>query len=227
MRGGEKMKKLRYWLVAMILVCPSCAGWQRQDNNSEVIDIVPGTAVAEVCNPPDQQQHLAVILRPQVNDMWCWAASGQMGMEFLGHNVSQCMQANNRLGRGDCCSNPTPKECNKGGWPEFLKYNFTSQHTSNTALSWDQLRRELADINPCGRRPVAFSWHWLGARGGGHMMVAIGYKTVDNVDFVEINDPWLPNVGDHRFITYDFYVQDPDDHSHWDDYYDIRYKGGN
>ncbi len=53
-------------------------------------------------------------------------------------------------------------------------------------------------------------------------MLAIGYRTVDNVNYVEINDPWAPNIGDHRFITYDFYVQSTGDHTHWDDYYDIR-----
>ncbi len=177
------MNKVRIWLIAAVLVCPyfayaqelyqldidgqytgspcsgnPCSGSQGQQNDPQVIPVTRN-AVMEVCVPPDQQQHLAVTLRPQETYMWCWAASAQMGMEFLGHNVNQCVQANNRFGRRDCCNNPTPNACIQGGWPEFLKYNFVSQHTANTALSWDQLRSELADISPCGRRPVAFSWH--------------------------------------------------------------------
>jgi hypothetical protein len=90
------------------------------------------------------------------------------------------------------------------------------------ALTWNQLKAELADSAGCSRRPVAFSWHWPG--GGGHMMVAIGYQTVGGVNYVEINDPWAPNVGDHRFITYDFYVASSGDHTHWDDFYQITRK---
>lgn len=188
------------------------------DNQQWII----GTSTA--CIPPTKQ-NLAVTLRPQETSMWCWAASGQMTMEYLGHKVSQCVQANNRFSRNDCCNTPTPNDCVKGGWPEFAKYKFASQHTSNAALSWDQICRELADANSCGRRAFAFTWAWPG--GSGHMMAAIGYQTIDNVNYVEINDPWSPNVGDHRFITYDFYVQSPGHHTHWDDYYEIRYTGGN
>ena len=56
-------------------------------------------------------------------------------------------------------------------------------------------------------------------------MVAIGYSTVDGVNMVEINDPWAPNVGDHRIITYNAYVSGST-YTHWDDYYKITYKGG-
>ena len=118
-----------------------------------------------------------------------------------------------------------PNACVQGGWPEYAKYHFTAKHTSDAALSWDQTRREVANTNFCGRRAFAFTWHWPG--GGGHMMTAIGYKTVNNVNWVEINDPWSPNVGDHRFITYDFYVESTGDHTHWDDYYEIRPIEGN
>jgi hypothetical protein len=168
------------------------------------------------------QSHLAVILRPQLTGMWCWAASAQMVMEYLGHNVQQCTQANNEFGANNCCNSPTPSSCISGGWPEFDRYGFTFKRTSSIALSWDQLRQELSDFESCGHRPVAFSWGWVG--GGGHMMVVIGYKTVNNVDYVEINDPWAPNVGDHRFITYDFYVASAGDHTHWDDFYQIQRK---
>jgi Papain-like cysteine protease AvrRpt2 len=174
-----------------------------------------------VCTPA-AQSHLAVTLRPQQTDMWCWAGSGQMVMEFLGVSVPQCTQANNEFGRADCCNSPTPGACVEGGWPEFDKYGFTFKRTSDAALTWDQVRAQTSDAAVCSRRPFAFSWHWPG--GGGHMMVAIGYQTVGNVNYVEINDPWAPNVGDHRFITYDFYVASAGDHTHWDDFYDVARK---
>jgi hypothetical protein len=153
--------------------------------------------------------------------MWCWAASGQMVMEYLGTNVNQCTQANNRFSYSDCCNSPVPGHCVKGGWPEFDKYGYNFTRTSNTALSWSQLKAEVCNKSYCGKRPYCFSWHWNG--GGGHMMVVIGYTTVEGVDMVEINDPWAPNVGDHRFITYTAYVSGAG-YTHWDDFYQVRKK---
>jgi len=60
------------------------------------------------------------------------------------------------------------------------------------------------------------------------MMVAIGYTsltlTTGNFQFVEVNDPWPPNVGAHKVITYDAYVSGTG-YTHWDDYYQIQYVG--
>ena len=175
------------------------------------------------CCTPKALESLPVTLHPQETSMWCWAASGQMVMDYLGHDVSQCVQANNRFGMTNCCNTPTPGACVNGGWPEFAKYDFDSQHTTNAALTWSQLKTEISNSTNCMKRPFCFTWHWNG--GGGHMMVAIGYSTVDGVNMVEINDPWAPNVGDHRIITYNAYVSGST-YTHWDDYYRITYKGG-
>ena len=105
-----------------------------------------------VCTPA-AQSHLAVTLRPQQTNMWCWAARAQMVMEFLGVSVQQCAEANNEFGRSDCCGSPTPGACVNGGWPEFDKYGFTFKRTSDTALTWDQLRNEVSDAAACSRRP--------------------------------------------------------------------------
>jgi hypothetical protein len=172
---------------------------------------------------------LPVTLHPQETGMWCWAGSGQMVMDYLGHNVNQCTQANNRFGQTNCpcsqCTSPVSNPpCVSGGWPEFGKYGFTFQTTSDAPLSWDQLRSELSNHSYCGRTPFAFSWHWPG--GGGHMMVAKGYLTLAGVNYVAILDPWAPCQGDERIITYDFYNTSPGDHTHWNDYYTVRYTGG-
>ena len=175
------------------------------------------------CCQPHASESLPVTLHPQETGVWCWAASGQMVMDYLGHNVSQCVQANNRFGRTDCCNTPVPNDCLHGGWPEFAKYNFSFKKTTDAALSWDDLRGQVSTAQYCEKKPFCFTWHWSGT--GGHMMVAIGYKSVGGVRYVEINDPWPPNVGSHRFIIYSAYVSGSY-YTHWDDYYDITYTGG-
>lgn len=175
--------------------------------------IVITITLAACCNPPIIDSK-PVTLRPQETSMWCWAASGEMVMDYLGANVSQCDEANKRFGRTDCCRSPTPNACINGGWPEFGKYGFSFKTTSNAPLSWDAIKHQIN----CKNKPFAFSWHWNG--GGGHMMTLIGYLTVANTNYVVINDPWAPNVGDQRIITYDAYVSGAG-YSHWDDYYDV------
>ena len=56
------------------------------------------------CCKPALVGDLPVTLHPQETGMWCWAASGQMVMDYLGTSPSQCTQANNRFGRTDCCT---------------------------------------------------------------------------------------------------------------------------
>jgi hypothetical protein len=155
--------------------------------------------------------------------MWCWAASGQMTMNFIhpGSNVVQCDEANKRFGRNDCCNNPVPGGCVQGGWPEYEKYNFASQTTSDAPLSWDKVKDQIY----CARKPFAFSWHWPG--GGGHMMVAVGYITLNGTNYVVVNDPLPVGAGSQWVNTYDYYVGGPNmGHTHWNDYYDITYQGG-
>lgn len=192
---------------------------------------VAGLAILAGCTcKPALMGSLPVTLHPQETSMWCWAGSGQMVMDYLGHNVSQCTQANNRFGRNDCpCNqcgaNPVNNPpCVNGGWPEFDKYGFTFKTTSDAPLTWDQVRKQVSNQSYCSKKPFAFSWHWPG--GGGHMMVVKGYTTVAGTDYVNILDPWAPCSGDDRIIAYDFYDEDPGDHTHWNDYYDVTYKGG-
>lgn len=176
------------------------------------------------CCSPGLIGALPVTSHPQETGMWCWAASGQMVMHYLGNNVPQCTQANNRFNRNDCpcaqCTSPVSNPpCVIGGWPELDKYGFTFERTSDTALSWAALRKELSQRSYCGKRPVAYTWHWNG--GGGHMMVATGFVTVDGTDYVAITDPWAPCTGDTRLITYAAYVSGTG-YTHWDDFYRVR-----
>jgi len=169
---------------------------------------------------------LYVPIYPQETGMWCWAASGEMVMHYLGKDVDQCTQANNRFGRTDCCNidlcpSPTEPTCNVtgghpcacGGWPEFDKYGFNFKTTTNAALSWNTLKNQIA------KRPFCVTWAWPG--GGGHMMVARAYMTKNGKNYVGINDPWPPCTGDFYWVTYDFYDAQPGHHTHWNDYYDV------
>ncbi|KGI77824.1 C39 family peptidase [Oleiagrimonas soli] len=179
--------------------------------------------LAGCCTPP-LVATVNVPPLPQQASNWCWAASGQMTMRYFGHDVAQCVEANKRFGLTSCCVSNSGS-CNQGGWPEYSKYGFTATRTSNTALTWDQVKQQIY----CAKKPVAFSWHWLGS--GGHMMVLHGYMTVNNVRYVYINDPEpytnLNTIsgGTEKIITYARYVSDTD-HTHWDDFYNITYQGG-
>ena len=166
--------------------------------------------------PGGSSKTLNVQLIGQKTNMWCWAASGEMTMKFLGHDVTQCAQANYRFGYTNCCNSPTPSQCVQGGWPQFSHWGFSSQYTSwGTALSFTQLQQQID-----AGAPVPFSWGWTG--GGGHMMVAIGYNSSTNM--VYINNPWPVNQGVTKWISYSDYVSGSD-HTHWRDYYNISYTG--
>lgn len=172
---------------------------------------------AKFARIPSSSVTLAVDLRSQQTRMWCWAASAQMIMSYMGTNVNQCIQANNRFSRTDCCtispcpSPPNSHPCVTGGWPEFGKYGFT--FNTSGALSWAALKGQID-----AGKPIAFSWGWDG--GGGHMMVVNGYKTWGPFSWVHVLDPWAPCNGDSYYITYDAFV-DGSGYSHWTDYYNI------
>jgi len=185
---------------------------------------------------PNNLTILSVTLRPQETSMWCWAASARMVMEFLGTTVRQCTEANDNFGRIDCCNddagvcgaNPNQYRANhagciQGSWPDFGHYNFDSNNVWR-ALTWDELKRQISNTPNCRAEPVAFAWQWIG--GGGHMMVAYGYFEFKllwlNSQWVQINDPWAPCVGDSRLITYDEYDSRPGDHTHWRDYFNVK-----
>jgi len=172
---------------------------------------------ASCCPPYEDSKVLPVTLWPQETGMWCWAASGQMCMDYLGNNVSQCTQANNRYPKTTCCNTPTPNDCVLGGWPEFNKYNFTSLNTVNAPLSWDKIRSEI----DCKNRPFTYTWHWAG--NGGHMVAIVGYSIGECNDemFLHVQNPLPVNVGSIYTITYDAYVAGNPGSSHWNDYYEI------
>jgi|RhiMethySRZTD1v2_1073278.scaffolds.fasta_scaffold363042_2 hypothetical protein len=156
-------------------------------------------------------------LIPQKTGKWCWAATTEMCLKYLGESgIDQCDAANKVFGRNDCCSTPVPLDCINGSFPEFEKYNYSYSRTTNTALSWMEIKKQ---INL--KKPIAFSWKYTG--GGGHMMVITGYNTIDGVNYLYINDPLEVNVGSKYAISYTEFVSGPT-HTHWDDFYNLTKK---
>jgi hypothetical protein len=174
------------------------------------------------CTPSAVLGSQPVPITGQHQSNWCWAASGEMTMNFLGASpaVTQCDEANKRFGRTDCCNSPTPAACNNPGWPEYDKYGFAADVTSDAPLSWADVQNQIY----CRKEPFAFSWHWN--TGGGHMMVLTGYAVTAGQQFVFINDPepWsTTGGGSQRASLYTEYVSGTG-YTHWNDYYNIRKK---
>ncbi len=181
----------------------------------------PGSlALAPSPSPtPATSKSLGVKLIPQETRMWCWAASEQMILTFLGvTSVSQCQEASEYFGSTDCCTPGNESVCVNGGWPTFNLHGFSSQTTpmlsAQSALSFNALKEQI-DRN----KPVAFAWHQN--TGGGHMMVAVGYQIDGDQNFVVVNDPWPPNVGATYTVPYSTFVAPDSTFQHWVDYFEI------
>lgn len=168
--------------------------------------------------PPDKM-HLDIHRIPQQTDDWCWAASAEMAMHFARSStyVRQCLQADisdappGSTQPPHCCAvgadnyTNSPDSCDTQSLPDFDRFTYhadtnNSDPDSNTdgaVLSWTKL---IAIIG-CNQSPVVFAWKFSG--GGGHTMIAIGYRTVldadgNSVNMVEINDPETLDSDDQR-----------------------------
>jgi hypothetical protein len=172
-----------------------------------------------------QLQTIPTPLYAQLTDMWCWAASGEMTMSYLGNNVPQCGQANLELNRLDCCvpsGQLPPEACIHGGYPQYSAWGFTNDLTSRgTPLTFAQMQQQIS-LN----KPWAFVWKWTA--GGGHVMVGTGWALIpllgQDLRFVYMNnpEPWsgTGDGGKQYWISYDYYVSGKN-HTHGSDYYNI------
>jgi len=201
------MKKFAILLFVILSAC-------KKEFPRQVSTAAPGGPPP--CTPPEQAL-LAVPLTGQQTGSWCWAASGQMVMQKLGKNVTQCDEADKYFHRV-CCDSGKPKACINGGWPPFGAFGFEAKITTNAALPWDDIRKEIG----CNQRPIAFSWKNIGT--GGHMMTLIGYGMTGGTPTVMINDPWPPGTGESRPIPYETYVSMKGKYTHWNDYYEVEQK---
>lgn len=152
----------------------------------------------------------------QKTNVWCWAASGEMTMNYFGDNVQQCTQATYQFGQAagvNCCSNPIPGACVSGGQVEIGHYGFTYQQLGgSSALSYAQIedqisnRREPWIFNPyCADQSKCGKW--------GHVLTGVGYfapfqnifPELSDFFFLFVNDPWPPNTGSFYLEFYPAY----------------------
>ena len=136
-----------------------------------------------------QERTLSLRYAPQASNNWCWAASGEMTMEWLGdepNRACQCRQAEQVLGVAGCCAAPgsctpaadAPARCDAPRWPAFVErpdsyayeYRTTCDALPNRQddtqcdakpLDWLSLTAEL-----CAGRPVIAALHTPGSTRG-------------------------------------------------------------
>ncbi len=160
----------------------------------------------KIATPIPDTVLLHVELHAQEATQWCWAATGEMMMLYLGHEVHQCTQATDQGGNQCPCN-----ACQNGA----LRYGFSSSWKP-AALTWSELREQVAVHST----PVGFAWLYDGG-GGGHMMVAKGYATTATSNLVSVVNPLPFCEGDTSFIDYEIYRELPGEYTHWRDYYDL------
>ena len=189
--------------------------------------------VTNTCTPNPNSSILNMTVIPQEEDLWCWAACGEMVMEKLRGNIMQCDEANRRFGRSDCCpprGRPRPSACNNTGWPQFDKYNLKADTTFCQALSWEEIKKQI----DCKKKPFCWTLRWTddtsecgdinsGTDTSGHMMVISGYKRENGDSLVKVLDPDPKGTGNTFWISYSRYVCGPG-YGHWNNFYNIRKK---
>jgi hypothetical protein len=223
--------KLTYLFVfiisgSLLAVFPACQKCKSPKHTSPVA--ITCSSCSPTCTMPSCQ--LPVAMARQEQTQWCWAACGQMCMQYLGYNVSQCQMANDTFRRSDCCcpdcvppSTFPDIACNNPVWPNFSHYNFSyTQSDEGSALSFCDIQNQTG----CLGKPFAFSWTFNGG-GGAHMMVATGFSTAttnDTSQWVYINNPLAPKgtpISDAQvIISYCEYLSGSY-YSHGHDYYNL------
>jgi len=210
---------------------------------------VPATA-REAC----QERTLSLRYSPQAAGAqhWCWAASGQMVMEWLGEEpdrACQCRQAEQVLGVTGCCAGNdgcapapgAPAMCDEPRWPAFVespeRYRFDYRTTCDglpgrqddeacaaRPLGWREVTVEI-----CGGRPVLAAFRAPGAAVG-HLIVVKGFSTHPSPRVLLVDPKRLCPSGrdcegelDEGFwVSYEEYAKGFGGHVHWVDFFGIR-----
>jgi hypothetical protein len=145
--------------------------------------------------------------RPQQMPNWCWAANGQMAMNWvrpIPGTVTQCREVNAyaashsgsiNLHNADCCNPVGQSICNIEGWPEF-----EANHFDNTPqpgpLAFDEIKKEIS----CAKRPILFTWIDK-LSGDAHMRIIVGYSS-EPANTVEVYDPAHNSIKWLAYSTY-------------------------
>ena len=163
---------------------------------------------------------LPVKLDGQQTDLWCWAAVTEMVGEYYYQPVEQCKEANSQFGRSDCCSGSKSNKstCRKPAWHRMGSKGLTFRQTSmGRPLTWEQIKTEINNL-----RPFAFSVYYKS--GGGHIMLAAGYKEVQGQKFVYVLDPWPQGRGKAHWVTFEAFKA-TSKYKHGMDVYGVQPRG--
>lgn len=165
---------------------------------------------------------LAVPLRGQEMDNWCWAGCSEMILDYFGHDVSQEDIATWAVGGRDVANSLYPFPIGpffdngvymKRGIPMVLKqFGPVDSSYRPWSLSLENVKSEID-----GNRPFVVAVRWVDSRGrwpkdaGGHVVVCSGYSG----DLVSLQDPYPSdfsprpgNPGVSYLVSYDSLFND-------------------
>jgi hypothetical protein len=165
-----------------------------------LIKTQPGHPVPLPNLAPSVSRELSIPRVVQEYTQWCWAACCQMVLRHYGDlKTAQCDLANLATGRKDCCSNPSPSDCNQAIWTRhsietdildiYYHYGKTAVHHRGS-IPFTTIRAEID-----AGRPVEACF------GGGrsHLIIVQGYEVDDSGrQNVFINDPDRAYSGGNR-----------------------------
>lgn len=154
-----------------------------------------------------QSAFVMVKLIPQQEQNWCWAAGGEMVMQYFGESgaiVRQCAQATFQFAGtpgNDCCSQPASPNCDKGGNVIILcpRYGFKGRQLGpSSALGYAQIEDQITKR----KSPWIFS-PYCETTGWGHVLVGSGYYWPSQpLFFILVHDPWPVDVGSSYLLPY-------------------------
>ena len=152
----------------------------------------------------------AITYDSQQTDSWCWAASAEMILKYLGvrppPSTAQCDQATNDLGAGhDCCDNRYMKSigCTLPGYPNWGRFGLTAHSYPKVPLPWDTIRTEISRWH----RPLLGSEKVIGMDD--HAFVVYGFAANGGSPVLYVTDPY-PKRGPHTILAYGEYVRQRD-----------------
>lgn len=155
------------------------------------------------------KEPLALSWYKQMASNWCWAASAQMVLRFMGFtSVKQCDIANIMGNRRDCCQplGPVPESgpivynhaCDAADVTRVYKDGWNVDSVAQEGvLPFEMLEQEINEQ----RRPVEVGIQWAHGKGR-HLVVIYGCQLNDaNEQLLHVRDP-LPDYCEGQ-VLYD------------------------
>ncbi|MFI6848386.1 C39 family peptidase [Kitasatospora sp. NBC_00085] len=146
---------------------------------------------------PTSWTALDITMQKQVQDQWCWDASGLTIANYWGYTQYNQYDFCRLAAQGrwlDCNDKPATLEDMANGLSR-IGFRNTGYGLSRNA-TFSEVSNEIA-----GGRPLAVRIGWRS--GGGHMNVIYGYDSTSNM--IAVGDPW-PSTQTYTWWNFDTYV---------------------